>query len=163
MIRTALLLSFLAPQLLAADDVRVGPVFPAAGRHRNVVALPRLGRYSLAVKSACGVALTIVDRMSGPGERDGAPGDTDGRAEVALDRGDVRLVLNGDQKAKGRATLSARPFGEGTGATPSRIVEGKQVETTLGDYEQPSWWIAVECRGNAAGETADLRLSDLRL
>jgi len=163
-IRRALLLSFLAPQLLAADDVRVAPAaVPAAGRQTAVVTVPRFGRYSLAVASKSGVALTVVDRMSGPGERNGTPGETDGRADVFLDRGEVRLVLNGDPKAKGRATLSARPFVEGNGATPLRLVEGKPVETTLGDVEQRSWWISVEARRYVAFEAAGRRLTDLRL
>ncbi len=88
MISRTLLLSVLAPQLLAADDVRVVPAtVPAAGRQTAVVTVPRFGRYSLAVKSASGVALTVVDRMSGPGERNGAPGETDGRVDVFLDDG----------------------------------------------------------------------------
>lgn len=160
----AWILTILLPLGLNADDVRVAPAaVSAAGRRTAVVTVPRFGRYSLAVASKSGVALTVVDRMSGPGRRMGTPGETDGRADLFLDRGEVRLVLNGDPKSKGRATLSARPFVERNGAAPPRLLELKTVETTLSDYEQRSWWISIESRRRVAFEAAGRRLTDLRL
>ena len=163
-VRRTLFLTILLPLTVHAEDARVVPAaVPAAGRQTAVVTVPRFGRYSLAAASRSGVALTVVDRMSGPGERMGTPGEKDGRADLFLDRGEVRLVMNGDPKAKGRATLSVRPFAERNGATPPLLVELKPVETTLADYEQRSWWISVESRRQVAFEAAGRRLADLRL
>lgn len=158
------LLLLLAPLVLRADEARVVPAeVPAAGRQVALVTIPRFGRWALTAASREGVALTVVDRMAGPGERLGKPGEEDGRADVFLDRGQVRLVLNGAARAKGRAKLSVREFVEAGGAVPPRLVETKPVETTLADFEKRSFWISLDERRQVAFEAAGRNLADLRL
>ena len=154
----------LAPCVLRAEEARVVPAdVPAAGRQVSVVTIPRFGRWALTATSREGVALTVVDRMAGPGERAGTPGEQDGRADVFLDRGQVRLVLNGDSKARGRAKLAVREFVEAGGSAPPLLLETKPVETTLADFEKRSYWIAVDERRKVAFEAAGRNLADLRL
>lgn len=158
------MLLLLAPLSLRAEEARVVPAeVPAAGRQVAVVTVPRFGRWALTATSKEGVALTVVDRMAGPGPRLGTPGEEDGRADVFLDRGQVRLVLNGDPKAKGRTKLAVREFKEPGGAVPPRLVETKAVETTLADFEKRSYWIAVEKRRKVVFEAAGRNLADIRL
>ncbi len=158
------LLLLLTPLVLRGEEARVAPAeIPAAGRQVAVVTIPRFGRWALNATSGTGVALTVVDRMAGPGNQFGRPGEEDGRADVFLDRGQVRLVLDGDPKAKGRAKLAVREFVEQNGATPLRLVETKPVETTLADFEKRSWWISVDGRRKVAFEAAGRNLADLRL
>ncbi|HEX7528706.1 MAG TPA: hypothetical protein VF425_06325, partial [Thermoanaerobaculia bacterium] len=157
-------LFLLIPLSLRAEEATVVPAeVPGAGRHVAVVTVPRFGRWALTATSDEGVALTVVDRMAGPGERVGTPGEEDGRADVFLDRGQVRLVLNGDPKSRGRAKLAVHEFVERNGATPPRLVETKPVETTLTDLEKRSWWIAIDRRRKVAFEAAGRNLADLRL
>ena len=154
----------LAPCVLRAEEARVVPAdVPAAGRQVSVVTIPRFGRWALTATSREGVALTVVDRMAGPGERAGTPGEQDGRADVFLDRGQVRLVLNGDSKARGRAKLAVREFVEAGGSAPPLLLETKPVETTLADFEKRSYWITVDERRKVAFEAAGRNLADLRL
>ncbi len=149
---------------LRAEEARVVPVeIPAAGRQVAIVSIPRFGRWAVIATSKEGVALTVVDRMSGPGPRAGTPGEEDGRSDVFLDRGQFRIVLNGDAKARGRAKLAVREFVEKNGDTPSRLVETKRVETALADFEKRSWWIAVDKRRKVAVEAAGRSIADLRL
>ncbi len=158
------LLPLLLPLALRAEEARVVPAqIAAAGRQVAVVTIPRFGRWALTAKSDEGVALTVVDRMAGPGPRFGMPGEEDGRADVFLDRGQVRLVLNGDPKAKGRAKLAVHEFVEKNGDTPPRLVETKPVETALADFEKRSWWISIDKRRKVAFEAAGRNLADLRL
>ena len=158
------LLLLITPCVLCAEEARVFPPdVPAAGRQVAVVTIPRFGRWALTATSREGVALTVVDRMAGPGERVGKPGEEDGRADVFLDRGQVRLVLNGDSRAKGRARLAVREFVEAGGATPLRLVEMKPVETTLDDFEKRSFWVSIDGRRRVAFEAAGRNLADLRL
>lgn len=149
---------------LRAEEARVLPAdVPAAGRQVATVTIPRFGRWALTATSREGVALTVVDRMAGPGERIGTPGEADGRADVFLDRGEVRLVLNGDPKARGRAKLAVREFLEPGGAAPPLLVETKRVETTLADFEKRSYWVSIDARRRVAIEAAGRNLADLRL
>lgn len=158
------LLLLLVPLALRAEEARVVPAeVPAAGRQVAAVTVPRFGRWALTATSTEGVALTVVDRMAGPGTRAGTPGEEDGRADVFLDRGQVRLVLNGDPKAKGRTKLAVREFVEQNGATPPRLVETKPVETALRDFEKRSWWISIDARRKVAFEAAGRSIADLRL
>lgn len=136
---------------------------PAAGRHGAVVTTMAFGRFAIAATSKQGVALQLVDRMAGPGAVRGTPGEVDGRLDVFLDRGQVKLLVEGHPSASGEATLSVRPFTELHTPQPPLLVEHKLVSAGLGDLEQRSWWVSVEAARQVAFEAAGRHLADLRL
>ena len=87
-LQALLLAALAAPPPTAAED---GPVLdratvPAAGRQQAQLTVGRFGRYALSVKSAQGTSVQVVDRMAGPGESAGRPGEEDGRLDVFLER-----------------------------------------------------------------------------
>lgn len=135
----------------------------AAGRQVALLTVEQAGRYALAVESATGMSLQLVDRMAGPGEIAGQPGERDGRLDLFLDRGELRLVATGPGLGRGEARLSARPFVEQHGTALPRLRELEPVATELGDYEQRSWWLEIAKRRWVAIEAAGRHLADLRL
>ena len=125
--------------------------------------MPEFGRYSIAVESRVGVALQVVDRMAGAGEVAGEAGVRDGRLDLFLDRGEVRVLAFGPTLGRGEARLSARPFRELSAPEVPRLVEERLVSSELGDLEQRSWWLEVPKRRRVVLEAAGRHLADLRL
>src|SRR5688500_14086612 len=103
---------------------------PAAGRHEVVFDVARFGRYAVAVRSAQGAAVQVVDAVAGPGSYFGSPGSADGRVALFLDRGKIKVVVLGDPSATGDATVAVAPFVDAHTTAP-RLVEHKRVEATL--------------------------------
>lgn len=140
---------------------------PAAGKHRAVLTVHRFGRYAITVESAQGVALRLVDRMTGPGVPSGSAGTRDGRLDVFLDRGQYLVRTQGASGATGDATLHVRAFEESQeNPTPQSIpqlVELKPVIDTLEDFEQRSFWLPIETSRWVHLEAAGRHLRDLRL
>lgn len=152
------------------------PSVPAAGRQVAELEVADFGRYAISVASAQGTALQVLDRMTGAGELAGEAGKRDGRIDLFLDRGTVRLLTFGSQLATGDATLSVVPFRERgsapqapgpdavvAGAAGVQLVEGKPVDGELADFEQLSWWIEIGERRRVTFEAAGRHLADLRL
>lgn len=143
-------------------------VVPAAGRQVAELEVADFGRYAITLSSARGTALQVVDRMAGAGEVAGEAGKQDGRLDLFLDRGTVRVLTFGSQLATGEATLAVTPFRERRAAgqtpeTPVELVEGKAVDGELADFEQLSWWLNVRERRRVVFEAAGRNLADLRL
>ena len=136
---------------------------PAAGRQFTELRIGEAGRYSVRVESRQGVALQIVDRMSGAGEIAGEAGRQDGRLDLFLDRGAVRVVTFGPKLGRGEARLSVTPFRELHAPAAPRLPELRPVNDELGDLEQASWWIEVPERRRVVLEAAGRHLADLRL
>lgn len=149
----------------AVPPVRLQPAtVPAAGRQAALLEVADFGRYSLRVASARGTALQVVDRMSGAGEVAGEAGKQDGRIDLFLDRGEVRILTLGSKLATGEATLEALPFRERAGSPSGvQLVEGKAIDGELADLEQLSWWIEIPKRRRVVFEAAGRNLADLRL
>ena len=104
-----LLLSVVAwqePATLAAHQL------PASGERETLLEVTRAGRYSLAVTSAQGVALELVDRMGGPIASDGEPGVADGRIDAFLDAATYKVRLHGPESGEGSAKLTIQAFVE---------------------------------------------------
>ena len=135
---------------------------PASGRGEAILRVERFGRYAVAAGSEQGVSVQILDRMAGPGEVSGEPGGRDGRVDLFLDRGEVKVVTRGHEKAAGEAALSVRPFRELQDPAP-RLVELKPVSASLGDLEQRSFWLDLPAERWVLLEAAGRNLSDLRL
>ena len=161
----------LAAQSAAPAGVALRPpVVPAAGRQVAELAVADFGRYAITVASARGTALQVLDRMTGAGEVSGEAGKQDGRVDLFLDRGTVRLLTYGSKLATGEATLAVVPFRERGSEAQARaasagvqLVEGKAVDGELADFEQLSWWIEIRERRRVVFEAAGRNLADLRL
>lgn len=168
----AALLATTAPAALAQTAQPPAPpgeprfdreVVPARGRQIATLRVAEFGRYSIVAESRVGVALQVVDRMAGAGEVAGEAGARDGRVDLFLDRGEVRLVVDGPALGRGEARLSARSFRELSAPEIPRLVEERLVSTELGDLEQRSWWLEIPARRRVVLEAAGRALADLRL
>ncbi|HSD29541.1 MAG TPA: hypothetical protein VLL75_19715, partial [Vicinamibacteria bacterium] len=135
----------------------------ARGRQTAILTVPAFGRYAVRVTSRQGTAIQLVDRMAGPGEIAGRAGETDGRLDLLLDRGEYQLVTTGDRRASGEAKLDVQPFVERHAPQAPLLVELKPVEEELGDFEQASWWVDVPETRTVWLEAAGRSLADLRL
>ncbi len=136
----------------------------AAGRQVAELRVATPGRYSIRAESKSGVSIRVIDRMSGWSAPAGAPGESDGRLDLFLDRGAVRVVTAGAKLARGEARLRVEPFVErhGGGGLPV-LPEDRLIAESLGDLESASWWIEIKERRRLVVEAAGRSLADLRL
>ncbi|MCK6544323.1 hypothetical protein L6R52_00490, partial [Myxococcota bacterium] len=147
------------------DSVVQKPVITARGRDRSEITVDAFGRWAIFAKSKTGVALQLVDKISGPGATSGRPGSTDGRIDQFLDRGNYLVLTEGDEGAKGEAKLELRGFRElnsSNGKVP-QLVELKPIDATLGDFEQRSYWLDLPTARSVVIEAAGRDLADLRI
>ena len=133
---------------------------PAAGEGQALLTVETPGRFSIRIQSKTGVALQLVDMISGPGEMAGDPGTRDGRLDVLLDKGVYKIKTSGAEKASGTAKLAVSAFREVAAAIP-RLDKG--FEGSLGDLEQRSFAIVVGKGGRVGVEAMGRSLQDLRL
>lgn len=140
-----------------------GNAVPARGAGKAILSVPAFGRYAVSVKSAQGTALRIVDRMAGPGEVAGIPGEEDGRIDLFLDAGVYKAVTQGSENGSGEARLDARGFREKNAPKPPALLELKPIRDRLDDFEQISYWLEIKEHRRVALEAAGRNLSDLRL
>jgi hypothetical protein len=136
---------------------------PARGAGKAILTVPAFGRFAVFAKSAKGTALRIVDRMAGPGEIVGIPGEEDGRVDLFLEAADYMVVTNGSENGSGEARLDARGFRERNAPMPPAIPELKPIRDRLDDFEQLSYWLEIKEHRRVALEAAGRNLSDLRL
>jgi hypothetical protein len=134
---------------------------PAAGRHDTLLRVLQPGRFSIRVRSQSGVAIQLVDMLTGPSELSGDAGATDGRLDVLLDVGTYKLRLFGAKGAEGDAALTVAPFREAE-VPVLRPRDGVVESTALADLQQRSFWLAVEAPGFLRVEAAGRSLADLR-
>jgi hypothetical protein len=136
----------------SADDL------PADRDSFALLTIPAPGRYAIAARSATGVAVQLVDMISGPGESAGSAGRRDGRLDLLLDKGVYKLRVNGARGAAGKARLFADAFHE-----LSRAPLGATVAAELGDLSQRSFDLEIAPGGRVAIEALGRSLRDLRL
>ena len=103
----------------AAAKLQVDEV-PAAGEGQALLTVEAPGRFSIRAQSKTGVALQLVDMLSGPGEKAGDPATRDGRLDMLLDKGVYKIKTFGAEKASGAAKLSASAFHEAAADPPPR-------------------------------------------
>ena len=84
-----------APTPAATSPSLDRALVPARGRQTATLQIPAFGRYAIRVESKQGTAVQLVDRMAGPGTVAGRPGESDGRLDLFLDRGEYRLITDG--------------------------------------------------------------------
>ena len=138
-------------------------VLPAAGEQQAVLTVGEFGRYAVWAESREGVALQLADRMVGSGPTTGRAGEEDGRLDVFLDAGDVRLITTGDAAARGEARLEVRAFTELHSPPLPLLPEHALITTTLEDFQQRSYWLSLATRQWVALEAAGRSLADLRV
>jgi hypothetical protein len=135
---------------------------PASGKQSALLTVTRFGCYAVTVKSPQGMSLQVIDRMAGPGRVKGSTGAQDGRDDVLVDRGEYKVIVRGDPRAKGTAELAVRPYEE-KNSQPPLLVEWKPVTAALSDFEQRSYWIEIKQRRRVFLEAAGRHLTELRL
>ncbi|MEQ1569763.1 MAG: hypothetical protein ABMA64_29275, partial [Myxococcota bacterium] len=137
-------------------------VVPAAGRHEVVFDVAKFGRYAVSVRTAQGASVQLVDALAGPGARSGVPGSVDGRVDLFLDRGEIKVVVQGDPAATGDATVTVAPFVDAASTAPV-LPEHRRVDADLQDLRQRSWWIDIPEARTVQLDLAARHLGDLRL
>ncbi len=148
---------------LRPDGELSTPAVTATGRGEALLRIHRLGRYALRVASDQGVALQLVDRMAGPSAWAGKAGESDGRLDRFLEPGEYKLRTRGHPDGSGEATLLVQRYRELNAPAAPRLVEFKQISTSVGDVEQRSYWLLIKESKWVALEAAGRHLSDLRL
>ncbi len=120
------------------------------------------GRFTLAAHSRSGVALQLVDMLTGPSNVVGQADAADGRLDTLLDVGTYRLRVFAATGATDPVSLTVTPFHD---AAPPRAAPGggRTLAATLQDGEQRSFWLAVPDGRLPPIEAAGRSLADLRL
>ncbi|WPP05673.1 hypothetical protein [Methylocella tundrae] len=157
---------------LERDKLPPAPADPAARLARasvsaatdetTLLTVETPGRLSIRAQSGAGVALQLVDMMTGPGEIAGEQGVRDGRLDVLLDRGVYRLRSLGAKGAIGEAKLAVLPF-HSAGVAKADLLRGGEDSAELGDLAQRSYWIVVSPGEKVSVEAVGRALGDLRL
>lgn len=135
---------------------------PARAKQSALLTVEAFGRYAITAASQQGVGVQLVDRMAGAGPVAGEAGKQDGRLDVFLDRGEHKVVTHAAERGSGEVALTARAFRE-LNARPPRLVEQRLERSTLGDFEQRSYWLEITEKRFVALEAAGRHLADLRL
>jgi len=138
-------------------------VVPATGIEASVLTAERFGRFAVFAESTQGTAIQVVDRMMGPGPVYGSPGAENGRVDLFLERGEYKILAHSHRDGSGEARLSVVPFEDLHVPRAPRLVELRPVETTLGDFQQRSYWIDLSSKQDVAFEAVGRHLRDLRL
>ena len=135
---------------------------PATGRNEATFTLDRFGRYAITSASSQGTQIRVIDRMAGLLAERGIPGERDGRADLFLDRGDVKVVSVSDTAGTGQVTLSVRAYADPP--VPPRLQPERKAATSLRDFETRAYWIEVVLGSQeVAIEASGRYLGDLRL
>ncbi|MBF0285942.1 MAG: hypothetical protein HQL51_15945, partial [Magnetococcales bacterium] len=136
---------------------------PARGEQEVLLELPHFARYTLVARSPQGVALTLLDQVSGPVAESGEAGKTDGRLDLFLEKGRYKVLLKGHPKGAGEAALSVMENREMHPDPAPWLPERRVVSTTLEEGQQRSWWIEVKERRFVRIDVAGRSLGDLRM
>lgn len=136
---------------------------PAKGRQEAYLEVSGFGRYAVMAQSDQATAIQLIDRMAGPGPVKGSAGGENGRLDVILEKGVYKVVAYSHEKGKGDAVLKVHPFQELNRPVPPRLVENKNIITTLNDFQQRSYWLEIKARRHIAIEAAGRNLADLRI
>jgi hypothetical protein len=119
------------------------------------------GRFAIVAHSANGTALDVVDMITGPTERAGEPGATDGRLDLLLDTGTYKLRTYAAAGARGEVALQLSPF-QVIGEAPALPANG-EVDGDLSDLQQRSYWLTLPWDQTVRLEAAGRALADMRL
>ena len=135
---------------------------PADQDGSTLMTVDRPGRVAISTHSSSGVALQLIDMMTGPGEQMGVPGVGDGRIDTLLDKGTYKIRVFGAKGASGKVELKAQSYQELE--RPDTVLSADvPIDADLGDLQQRSFWIDVPDSGRIDVEAVGRSLHDLRL
>jgi uncharacterized protein len=120
------------------------------------------GHITIRTQSTSGMAVQLIDMISGPGDRMGAAGVSDGRIDALLDKGTYKIRVFGAQGATGEARLTAQAYQE-LEQPDAAMPPLAPVDAELGDLQQRSYWIDIPESGRVDIEAVGRSLQDLRL
>ncbi len=135
---------------------------PADQDGSTLMTVDRPGRVAISSHSSSGVALQLIDMMTGPGEQTGAPGVSDGRIDTLLDKGTYKIRVFGAKGAIGKVELQAQSYQE-LQRPDTVLTADVPIDADLGDLQQRSFWIDVPDSGRVDVEAVGRSLHDLRL
>lgn len=139
-----------------------GATVSAAAAGQALLTVEAAGRFAIRAASKTGVALQLVDMITGPGNVVGEPGVRDGRLDVLLDRGVYKLRSFGAQGAAGEAQIVVDPF-RNAAPVSAALLHGGEFSGELADLQQRSYWTLVGSSGRVSVEAVGRALQDVRL
>src|SRR5215813_6278900 len=155
-----------APALLPAapePSARLsGTTVSAAADGQVLLTVEASGRFAIRAESKTGVALQVVDMITGPGDVAGETGVRDGRLDVLLDRGVYKLRSFGAKGAAGEAQIVVEPF-RNAAPVSADLLQGGEASGELADLQQRSYWTMVGSSGRVLVDAVGRALQDLRL
>ncbi len=145
-----------------AEAVLARTEVPAAGRSDVLLDVRVPGRFSIRAASASGVAVQVIDMISGPGDIEGEAGVKDGRIDALLDHGTYKIRTVGGDGAVGQAKLSVSAFHHAADIS-NALIFGGEADATLSDLEQRSFWVSIGKPGHVHVEAVGRSLGALHL
>ena len=136
--------------------------FVARGQNEAICTINEYGYFSVFTKSKNGTAFQIVDRMKGPDSVYGRQSESDGRQDLLFDEGLYKIRMYSGEKDAGNVSLNVIPFKEQNPSAPV-LKNAQYVETTLGDFEQRSYWIEVKTDSPVLFEASGRALSKMHI
>ncbi|MBT3224589.1 MAG: hypothetical protein HN348_36440, partial [Proteobacteria bacterium] len=153
-------LTTIVPQPAMAATIHQSTI-PAKDKQEVVFELDTFGRYSIIAEGDRGTSVQLVDRMTGPLGEKGVAGETNGRADVFLERGEYKVIARSHKDGEGTAQIVVHQFEELH--TPPQLIPLKLVESTLGDLEQRSYWMDIRGSESVVLLGVGRHMADLRL
>jgi hypothetical protein len=135
--------------------------FPASAPAETLLRVAVPGRFAISAHSATGVALDLIDMITGPTQAAGTPGSADGRLDLLLDVGVYKIRLHPAAGAQGAVQLRVSPFADI--APPAILPHDAEADAELGDLQQRAFWFTVSGIAPVRIEAAGRALADLRL
>jgi uncharacterized protein len=139
-----------------------GATVSASADGQGLLTVEASGRFAIRAVSKTGVALQLVDMITGPGDVAGEPGVRDGRLDVLLDKGVYKLRSFGAKGATGEAQIVVEPFRNAVPASAELLHSG-EFSGELADLQQRSYWTIVGRNSRVSVEAVGRALQDLRL
>lgn len=138
-----LLLTFVLNWNAFAVDPIVEKSFSAYGSNEFVIDIKKWGRYAIEAKSPNGTMVELFNKKTGFITRAGIIGEKDGRVDVLLDKGEIKIRSTSPQKGKGNLAVKVYQFKGAESETYLELPLQKLDSTQCRDFQQVSWWISV--------------------
>jgi uncharacterized protein len=139
-----------------------GTAVSASAAGQVLLTVDVAGRFAIRAESKTGVALQLIDMITGPGTVAGEAGVRDGRLDVLLDTGVYKLRSFGAPGATGEAQLRIEPFRHAAPASTA-LLHGGTFSGELTDLQQRSYWILLGGRRQVAVDAVGRAVQDMRL
>src|SRR5262249_19001861 len=139
-----------------------GATVSAAADGQVLLTVEASGRFAIRAESKTGVALQVVDMITGPGDVAGGTTGRHGRLDALLDRGVYKLRSFGAKGAAGEAQIVVEPF-RNAAPVSADLLQGGEASSELADLQQRSYWTMVGRSGRVSIEAVGRALQDLRL